>query len=100
MPLELLLDRVQAVFDVLLLRMQPDEFSDQRGEFGVTQGCGSFFRARYGQTLHTAECAIAQHGLIAWYEAATASAGAIKLRRTLRTQARATLRVHGGTDRC
>ena len=100
MLLELLFDRVQPVVELLRLGVQPDEFGDQRGHVGVAQGgCGSL-GDRSGQAWHAAERAIAQHRLVLGDQAATARAGAIKLRRTLRTQARTILRVDSDTDWC
>ena len=99
MPLQLLLDCVQPVVEVLRFGMQPNEFGHQRRQRFFTQGCGAFLGDRCAQTLPAVERAITQDGLILGNQSTTASAGAIKLRRTLRTQTRATLRVQGGTVR-
>src|SRR6266487_5196597 len=98
MPLELLPDLFEPVIELLRLGVQPDEFGHQRRQGFVAQGCRAVLGDRCGQTLHAAERAIAQHGLVLWDQSTTASAGAIKLLRTLRTQARAMLREHSRTD--
>src|SRR5437879_10206814 len=98
MPLELLLDRVEPVVEVLHLSVQPDELGHQCCQRFFTQGCGALLGDRCCQALDAAERAGAHHSLVLWYQSTTASAGAIKLLRTLRTQARAILCMHSGTD--
>jgi hypothetical protein len=76
MPLELLLERVQPFVELLRFGVQPDEFGHQRRQSFVAQrGC-----------------------IIVRDQSTTASAGAIKLLCTLRTQARPILLVHSSTD--
>jgi hypothetical protein len=98
MPLELLFDSVQPVVELLRFGVQSDKFGHECRQSFVAQGCCVIVGDWCGETLDAAERAVAQHRLILWDQSATASTGAIKLFRTLRTQARTILRRHSQSD--
>jgi hypothetical protein len=75
-----------------------DEFGHECGQCFVAQSGCVILGARRGETSDAAERAIAPNRLVLWYQSATTGTGAIKLLRTLRTQACAILRVHSSTD--
>src|SRR5262249_4880483 len=64
----------------------------------ITQGCCVVLGNRRGETLDAVERAITYHSLVLGDQSTTARAGAIKLLRTLRTQACTILRVHSSTN--
>jgi hypothetical protein len=98
MPLELLLDRIQAIVKALRFGMQPDKFGYHRCKALFAQSCCVIFGDRCGKTWDTVERRVAHHSLILWDQSTAAIAGAIKLRRALWTQARAILRVHSQSN--
>jgi hypothetical protein len=85
MPLELLLDCLQPVIELLRFGVELDEFGHECGQCFVTQSGGVILGDWCGETSDAAERAIAYNRLVLRDQSATASTGAIKLLRTLRT---------------